>query len=109
MTKDKNGGWSPPEEIWCRPSGPGAYLVEVGYDTKTGIIHIVYARVIYSLAYDTTYYTNRFTNPFRHRGIPSVSSVDLFLSADGGLPTADAQSSVDHLLRHLLYLRIRIF
>jgi hypothetical protein len=56
MRKDKEGWWSQPEEIG-NPARIGWADMEVGYDTKHGIIHIVYARFL-SLAYDTMYYTN---------------------------------------------------
>ncbi|KPL04738.1 MAG: hypothetical protein AMJ73_03765 [candidate division Zixibacteria bacterium SM1_73] len=56
ISKKKNGGWSQPEEIWTPPGG-GWNIMQIGYDTNTGIIHIAYARFL-SLAYDTLYYTN---------------------------------------------------
>jgi hypothetical protein len=96
MTKEKDGGWSPPEEIWSRPSGPGAYLIEVGYDTKTGIIHIVYARVIYSLAYDTMYYTNSEIPGWQPVKIDSISN-EKYADYEGVTMAFDTLGNV-HLL-----------
>jgi len=57
MSKEKGGGWSQPEEI-CTPAAKGWYDMELGYDTRSGIIHIVSSTHPGDIYDDTLYYTN---------------------------------------------------
>jgi hypothetical protein len=72
MIKQKGGSWGQPEEIG-NPSAPGWGDMELGYDTKSGIIHIAYARFM-SLDYDTLYYTNSELSSWQLIKIDSLSN-----------------------------------
>ena len=70
--KHKEGEWSQPEGIG-NPAGMGWGDMEVGYDIKGGITHIVYAKFL-SLDYDTMYYTNSETSDWQLVKIDSLSN-----------------------------------
>jgi len=57
ITKDKGGEWSQPDKIGNSSFDAVQYGKCLGYDTETGITHMIYLRLM-SLAYDTMYYTN---------------------------------------------------
>ncbi len=59
ITKEKDGGWSQPEEIQTSTYifGQGRHA-GLWMDTKTGIIHILYSSLAGDIYDDTLYYTN---------------------------------------------------